>query len=70
MNPSAIVDEYLDHEKRKRNLIVYNFEGPSVQSVAERSKLNWEKIAHHFQTEFHIWFSTCIRLWQAISSQS
>ena len=54
MNPSAIVDKYLDRERRRVNLIVYNLEEPTVQSIAERSKLVSEKLAHLFQTEFHI----------------
>ena len=65
MNPSAIVDEYLDRERRRVNLIVYNLEEQTVQSVAERSKLDSEKLAHLFQSEFHIGdveVTKCIRL--------
>ena len=54
MNPSVIVDEYLDRERRKSNLIVYNLEEPTVQSADERSKLNSQKLAHLCQSELHV----------------
>ena len=65
MNPSAIVDEYLDREKRKSNLVVYNLEEPPAQSAAERSKLDSEKLVRLFQTELRIGdveLSKCTRL--------
>ena len=65
MSPSAIVDEYLDHERRKINLIVYNLAEPSGQSATERIKLDSEKLAHLFHSEFHIEnieITKCIRL--------
>lgn len=65
INPSVIVDEYLDHERRKSNLIVYNLEEPAAQSAAERSKKDSEKLIHLFQTEFRmeeIEVTKCIRL--------
>ena len=52
VNPSAIVDEYLDHERRRNNLIVHNLEEPSEQIPVGSSKLDSAKLAHLFQTEF------------------
>ena len=65
VNPSAIVDEYLDRERRRNNLIVYNLEEPSEQTPVERSKLDSTKLAHLFQSEFRIGdfeLTKCIRL--------
>jgi len=53
MNPSVIVDEYLDRERRKSNLIAYNLEKPTVQLADERSKLDLQKLAHLCQSELH-----------------
>ena len=65
MSPSAIVDEYLDCERRKINLIVYNLAEPSGKSATERTKLDSKKLAHLFNSEFHIEnieITKCIRL--------
>ena len=54
VNPSTIVDEYLDCERRRNNVIAYYLDEPSEQTPIERSKLNSVKLAHLFQTEFCI----------------
>jgi len=54
VNPSTIVDKYLDCERRRNNLIMYYLDEPSEQTPVERSKLNSVKLAHLFQTEYCI----------------
>ena len=62
---SAVVDEYLDRERRKSNLIVYNLTEPSGQTTTERTKSDSDKLVHLFHSEFHIEnieITKCIRL--------
>ena len=73
MNPSAIVDDYLDRERRKSNFIVYKLEEPTVQSADERSKLDSQKLVHLCKSELHVGdfeIKKCIRLGKLSQSRA
>jgi len=53
LTPSEVVDEYLDHEKRKSNLIVYNLDETNrVQTASERSKSDMSTLLSCFILNF------------------
>ena len=52
LTPSEVVDEYLDCEKRKNNLIVYNLEETNAaQTATERSKSDMNVLAQLLHSE-------------------
>jgi len=73
-NPSEIVEEYLDRERRKSNLIVYNLQEPNnVQTTSERSNIDRNNLTQLFHSELHIEnveITKCIRLGRATQNKT
>jgi len=74
LNPSEVVNEYLDRERRKNNLILYNLPEPmNVQTATERSQSDLDCLSELFHSEFHIdnvEVTKCIRLGKAIQNKA
>ena len=73
LTPSEVVDEYLDCEKRKNNLIVYNLEETNAaQTATERSKSDMNVLAQLLHSELHVddvEITKCIRLGKATQNK-
>jgi len=66
-SPSEVVDEYLDRERRKHNLIIYNLQEPkNVHTNTERSRSDIGTLARLFHSQLGIQedveITKCIRL--------
>jgi len=73
-NPGEVVEEYLDRERRKTNLIVYNLQEPNnVQTTSERSEVDKNNLTQLFHSELRIEdveITKCIRLGKTIQNKA
>lgn len=72
-SPVDVVDEYLDREKRKCNLIIYNLQESNASTPSDRTSDDKKSFAHLLASEFNIdniEFLKCIRLGKPVEDKS